>query len=101
MTRRVLRWLRIGHVRWLRPSYSSAEEMIALADDLAVRGTPILNLLFHSSEAIVGGSPYNRTPGELDAFFDRLGRVLEHAIRRLDAEPLTFREYRARALDDA
>ena len=30
-TRRILRWLRIAHVRWLRPSYSSAEDMIALA----------------------------------------------------------------------
>ena len=32
-------------------------------------------MLFHSSEAIVGGSPYNRTEGELDGFLDRLDRV--------------------------
>ena len=31
MTKRVLRWLRLAHVRWLRPSYSSAEDMMALA----------------------------------------------------------------------
>jgi hypothetical protein len=55
---------------------------------------PILNLLFHSSEAIVGGSPYNRTQGELDAFYERLGRVLTCATTDLDAEPLTFAEYR-------
>ncbi len=42
---------------------------------------PVLNLLFHSSEAIVGGSPYNRTEGELDAFFDRLERFLAFAIK--------------------
>ena len=34
----------------------------------------MLNLLFHSSEAIVGGSPYNRTESELAAFCDRLER---------------------------
>ena len=95
-TKRILRLAGVAHVRWLRPSYSSAEDMVALARQIVRRGAPILNLLFHSSEAIVGGSPYNRTQGELDAFFDRLGRVLIFATRDLGAEPLTFAEYRAR-----
>jgi hypothetical protein len=93
-TKRVLRLAKLAHVRWLRPSYSSAEDMIALAGQIARQGVPILNLLFHSSEAIVGGSPYNRTQGELDAFYERLGRVLTYAIKDLGAEPLTFAEYR-------
>jgi hypothetical protein len=95
-TKRILRLAGVARVRWLRPSYSSAEDMVALARQIVRRGAPILNLLFHSSEAIVGGSPYNRTQAELDAFFDRLGRVLTFAIRDLGAEPLTFAEYRAR-----
>ena len=95
-TRRALRLLRIAHVRWLRPSYSSADDMIALARQLCARRVPILNLLFHSSEAIVGGSPYNRTEGELDAFYDRLGRFLTFATDTLGAIPLTFAEYRQR-----
>jgi len=96
MTKRLLRLMRIADVRWLRPSYSSAEQMIALAQQVVGRGVPILNLLFHSSEAIVGGSPYNRTQGELDAFFERLGAFLTFATTRLGAEPLTFIEYRSR-----
>ena len=95
-TKRVLRLARIAHVRWLRPSYSSAEDMIALARQIAGQQVPILNLLFHSSEAIVGGSPYNRTQTELDAFLDRLGRVLTYCTNDLGAEPLTFAEYRDR-----
>jgi len=95
-TKRLLRLSGIAKVRWLRPSYSSAEDMIALARQIADRGAPILNLLFHSSEAIVNGSPYNRTQGELDAFFDRLGRALTFAMRELAAEALTFAEYRDR-----
>jgi hypothetical protein len=59
------------------------------------RDVPILNLLFHSSEAIVGGSPYNRTEGERDAFFDRLSRVLRHARER-GAEPMTFEAFHCR-----
>lgn len=98
MTKRVLRLLRIAEVRWLRPSYTSADQMISLAQQLIRHGLPILNLLFHSSEAIVGGSPYNRTQGDLDAFFDRLSKFLSFARTTLGAEPMTFAEYRARYL---
>lgn len=98
-TKRLLRLAGIARVRWLRPSYSSAEDMIALATQIVRRGAPILNLLFHSSEAIVGGSPYNRTQGELDAFFERLARILTFASRDLRAEAMTFAEYRARCTD--
>ena len=58
-------------------------------------GEPVLNLLFHSSEAIVGGSPYNRTQAELDAFCDRLERFLALATTELGARPATFAEFRA------
>jgi len=92
--KRALRLARIAHVRWLRPSYSSAADMRALGRQLVDRGAPILNLLFHSSEAIVGGSPYNRTEGELNAFYDRLGDFLTYATRDLRATPMTFAEFR-------
>ena len=88
-------------MQWLRPSYSSLDDMIALAGDLAGAGVPLLNLLFHSSEAIVGGSPYNRTQGELDAFFDRLDRFLAFATTELGAVPRTFREFRDATAADA
>lgn len=93
-TKRILRALRLLRVRWLRPSYSSLDDMIALARQLAADHQPVLNLLFHSSEAIVGGSPYNRTPGELDAFCERLDRFLAFATSELGAVPLTFAEFR-------
>jgi peptidoglycan/xylan/chitin deacetylase (PgdA/CDA1 family) len=93
-TKRVLRKLGIAHVRWLRPSYSSLDDMIGLARDLAAAREPVLNLLFHSSEAIVGGSPYNRTDAELQAFFDRLERFFEFATGTLNARPATFIEFK-------
>jgi peptidoglycan/xylan/chitin deacetylase (PgdA/CDA1 family) len=94
-TKRVLRKLGVARVRWLRPSYSSLDDMIALARDLADAKEPVLNLLFHSSEAIVGGSPYNRTEAELAAFCDRLERFFEFANTTLRAAPATFSEFRA------
>jgi len=93
-TKRVLRALRLLRMRWLRPSYSSLDDMCRLGQDLARANEPVLNLLFHSSEAIVGGSPYNRTQAELDAFCDRLERFFAYAIRDLGAVPATFAEFR-------
>jgi peptidoglycan/xylan/chitin deacetylase (PgdA/CDA1 family) len=94
MTKRLLRALGLIRLNWLRPSYSSLPEMVALARSLARAHEPVLNLLFHSSEAIAGGSPYNTTQGELDAFFERLERFLEFATRELNAAPATFAEFR-------
>ncbi|PYR94866.1 MAG: hypothetical protein DMF84_02385 [Acidobacteria bacterium] len=94
MTKRVLRKLGIAYVRWLRPSYSSLDDMIALATELARAGEPVLNLLFHSSEAIVGGSPYNRTASELAAFCNRLEQFFAFATGPLNARPATFAEFR-------
>jgi hypothetical protein len=93
-TKRILRALRLLRMRWLRPSYSSLEEMCSLARDLSRWNEPVLNLLFHSSEAIVGGSPYNRTQAELDAFLNRLERFFVYARRELGAIPATFAEFR-------
>jgi hypothetical protein len=92
--KRVLRKLGVAHVRWLRPSYSSLDDMIGLARDLTSSGEPVLNLLFHSSEAIVDGSPYNKTQAELTAFCDRLERFFEFARTTLGATPATFAEFR-------
>jgi hypothetical protein len=94
-TKRILRKLGIARMLWLRPSFSSLDEMKQLASRLASDGVPLLNLLFHSSEAIVGGSPYNRTGRELEAFFDRLDQFLAFAISELGARPTTFAEFRA------
>jgi peptidoglycan/xylan/chitin deacetylase (PgdA/CDA1 family) len=96
MTKRILRKLGIARVLWLRPSYSSLDDMKRLAARIKVERTPTLNLLFHSSEAVVGRSPYNRTETELGAFLDRLERFFEYAIGELGAVPATFREFRAR-----
>jgi peptidoglycan/xylan/chitin deacetylase (PgdA/CDA1 family) len=93
-TKRVLRKLGVARVRWLRPSYSSLDDMISLARDLAAWQEPVLNLLFHSSEAIAGGSPYNRTEADLVAFCDRLERFFEFAVGTLKATPATFAEFR-------
>jgi hypothetical protein len=94
-TKRILKKLGVARVQWLRPSYSSVEDMCALARRMKADGVPLLNLIFHSSEAIAGGSPYNRTAQELDRFFARLEEALAYIVAELGAIPLTFSEFRA------
>ena len=77
---------------WLRPSYSNVEDAKALASALVVRGVPTLNMLFHSSELVPGGSPYNQDAAAVDRFFSRLESVFEHIMRRLEARGVTYRE---------
>ena len=77
---------------WLRPSYSSIEDAKALASALVARGVPTLNMLFHSSELVPGGSPYNRNEADVNRFFESLERVFEHIMKRLEARGVTYRE---------
>jgi len=99
-TKRLLRKLGIARVMWLRPSYSPLADMKALARRLTAAGAPQLNLLFHSSETIVGGSPYNRTDSHLSAFFEKLDSFLRFAVEDLHAVPATFSEFRGRFCAD-
>ena len=67
--------------------------MKQLARRIANANAPVLNVMFHSSEAIVGGSPYNKTQGDLDDFLERLTQFLRFAITELGAQPATLREF--------
>lgn len=92
-TKRFLRLARIVKTCWLRPSYSSLDDMKRLARRMVDANAPVLNVMFHSSEAIVGGSPYNKSQGELDAFLERLSQFLKFAVSELGAQPATLREF--------
>ena len=56
-----------ARVQWLRPyPYMTVERMkrvIALARHA---GAPVLNMTFHSSELMPGGSPYNKTEKSIE-----------------------------------
>ena len=88
-TKRVLRLLRIAHVRWLRPSYSSAEDMIALARQTrrARRADPQPAVpLERGHRRRQSVQPHRRASSQ--AFFDRLRTVADvrdaRAGRRAD-----------------
>jgi len=78
---------------WLRPSYTPLPEMVAFASRLKERGAPCFNVIFHSSELLPGGSPYNPDAASVGRFESALRRLLEHLTRRLGAVGRTYAEF--------
>ncbi len=80
---------------WLRPSYSAPADAAALASRLASRRLPCVNFLFHSSELLPGGSPYNPDEASVARFLDDLRRLLAHLTERLGGVGQTYAEFAA------
>jgi len=70
--RRLFDRQRLGS-QWLRPYPYMTVDRLARVAALARRaGADVLNLTFHSSELMPGGSPYNRTPAAIESLYRRL-----------------------------
>lgn len=83
---------------WLRPYRRfSREDLVSLVDRLFARRRPVWNVMFHSSEATAGTSPYSRTPEELEQFYAKLEAILDRALA-LGARPSSLREAAERRL---
>ena len=78
---------------WLRPSYTPRDRMLAFASRLAAEGAPCLNVIFHSSELLPGGSPYTPDAASVERFLADLRALLEHATARLGAVGRTCAEF--------
>jgi hypothetical protein len=96
-------WLKRLGLRavWLRPSFSTVDDAIRMADRFVAHGVPTLNLLFHSSELLPGGSPYHPDVASVERFFAKLERLLEYVTGALNVEALTYREFAARVTKNA
>jgi len=91
--RRVLRLLKIARPIWLRPSYSKTEDMLLLARRVLDGEAPTANIIFHSSELLAGGSPYNQTEAQVETFYRELEALLSY-LRENGAVGSTFRDFR-------
>ena len=78
---------------WLRPSYSTEEQMKHLIDTVLASGVSVLNMMFHSTELMPGASPYNKTPEDVDHFLKKIERIVEYTRKRATVRFLTLAEY--------
>jgi hypothetical protein len=69
--------------------------MLAFASRLVAAGAPCLNITFHSSEILPGGSPYTPDAPSVDRFLSDLRRLLEHVTSKLGAQGKTYAEFAA------
>jgi hypothetical protein len=89
------------HLRcaWLRPTFATAEEMLALTGRLSARAGEadvVLCMMFHSNEVCAGTSPYNETDADVDRFLERIERYLDGLHGAGDVTSLGLSEVRAR-----
>jgi len=98
--RRALRLMGIARPIWLRPSYSTTEDMLALARRVLDGKAPTANIIFHSSELLAGGSPYNQTREDVETFYRGLETLLAFLTEN-GATGVTFREFRSVFLEEA
>jgi len=81
--------------RWVRPTFSTAEEMISVTEHLVRQQrteTVVICMMFHSNEASVGTSPYNRSAEELGAFLGRLEQYCRRLFSIYDVKPIGLSE---------
>lgn len=62
---------------WLRPSYASLEQMRQLTENLLNHGVSVLNMMFHSSELMPGGSKYSKTENDVEEYLRKLDRYFQ------------------------
>ncbi len=86
----ILNRLNIARIIWLRPTNYTFAEMKQLVDFVCKKGHKTLNMMFHSSEFMPGGSPYNRTRQDVDAFIQRLNSILDYLVREKDVKGITL-----------
>lgn len=71
-----------NHPTWLRPSFSSYNEMKRLIDQFIAayrdRDTVVLNMMFHSMEFYPNASPYARNREDCSRLLEKLGAVIEY-----------------------
>lgn len=82
LLRRALRKTGILRPVWAVPPEESMSRLERLIDVELDRGVPLINIAFHSSELMPGGSPATRTREAADVVFRRIASMLERLASR-------------------
>ncbi len=89
----ILRRIADFNIVWLDPSFNSFDDMRWLCDKLLAEKSGYINIMFHSSVIIPGGSPYTNNEQETKLFFQRLERLLDYLFSGCKLESFTLNEF--------
>jgi hypothetical protein len=76
---------------WLRPTYTSLGALKSLGRAMLSRSPePVLNMMFHSNELVVGGRPFIREQADVDRLVARIVGACRYFVDQLGVEPTTL-----------
>jgi hypothetical protein len=79
---------------WLRPTYTSLSVLKRLGRSILRRyDEPVLNMMFHSNELVVGGRPFIRQQADVERVVGRIVGACEYFTRELGLKSRTLSEY--------
>ncbi|HSS50388.1 MAG TPA: hypothetical protein VLX28_15735, partial [Thermoanaerobaculia bacterium] len=88
---RLLAALALQELIWIRPLRHPRPALVAATRACLEWGAPIVNVMFHSSEAFAGTSPLSRRPEDVERLLGDLAAIVETA-KSLGAVPRTLRD---------
>ena len=78
---RIIRKVFNAEPQWFRPfPYMDKNRLIDVCDTAIEFNLPVLIMMFHSSELMPGGSPYNKTAKAVDELYDKLESVFKYVV---------------------
>lgn len=90
---RILRMATGRSLVWARPTGFAADDLRAMLTAWLARGPAMVNIMFHSSELLAGGSPSTPTAGDVADVYDRLRLMLDLLVQDGRAKFTTLREW--------
>jgi hypothetical protein len=91
MVHRALDRTGLQRLVWVRPLRHPRALLVEATRKLVRGRAPIVNVMFHSSEAFTGTSPLSRTRADTDRLYDDLAAIVRAAVD-LGAVPRTLRD---------
>ncbi len=69
---------------WVRPLKHATADLARATEAVLLRGSPIVNVMFHSSEAFLDTSPLSRTSADVEKLFVDLQAIID-AVKSFEA----------------
>jgi hypothetical protein len=83
--------LQVQRLVWIRPLKHPRKHLVQATQALLALGAPIVNVMFHSSEAFLGASPVSRRAEDVERLYRDLEAIIT-AARTFGATPRTLRD---------
>ena len=71
-----------GEGQWLRPIYKSVQELITLTEQVEREQSDYLEFMIHSSEFMLGGSPYYKNAEEIEVLFEVMDKYFAYITKK-------------------